>query len=148
MKPAIHLKRAYEAAAPADGRRVLIDGLWPRGLRKDALPLDDWIKDLAPSAARRQWFGHQTPRWPAFRERYLAELRGPSHQAQLRALLAQAGAGPLTLVYGARDTEHNNAVVLREALLALAAGGRGAARPSCEDSIGCMHGSSEPDLRN
>ncbi|WP_134861335.1 DUF488 domain-containing protein, partial [Bordetella pertussis] len=71
MKPAIHLKRAYEAAAPADGRRVLIDGLWPRGLRKDALPLDDWIKDLAPSAARRQWFGHQTPRWPAFRERYL-----------------------------------------------------------------------------
>ncbi|WP_154584087.1 DUF488 domain-containing protein, partial [Bordetella pertussis] len=57
MKPAIHLKRAYEAAAPADGRRVLIDGLWPRGLRKDALPLDDWIKDLAPSAARRQWFG-------------------------------------------------------------------------------------------
>ncbi|CFN29881.1 Uncharacterized conserved protein [Bordetella pertussis] len=84
MKPAIHLKRAYEAAAPADGRRVLIDGLWPRGLRKDALPLDDWIKDLAPSAARRQWFGHQTPRWPAFRERYLAELRGPSHQAQLR----------------------------------------------------------------
>ncbi|WP_050835012.1 DUF488 domain-containing protein, partial [Bordetella pertussis] len=85
MKPAIHLKRAYEAAAPADGRRVLIDGLWPRGLRKDALPLDDWIKDLAPSAARRQWF----------------------------------------LVYGARDTEHNNAVVLREALLALAAGGRG-----------------------
>ncbi|WP_057051168.1 DUF488 domain-containing protein, partial [Bordetella pertussis] len=93
MKPAIHLKRAYEAAAPADGRRVLIDGLWPRGLRKDALPLDDWIKDLAPSAARRQWFGHQTPRWPAF--------------------------------YGARDTEHNNAVVLREALLALAAGGGG-----------------------
>lgn len=91
MKPAIHLKRAYEAAAPADGRRVLIDGLWPRGLRKDALPLDDWIKDLAPSAALRQWFGHQTPRWPAFRERYLAELRGPSHQAQLRALLAQAG---------------------------------------------------------
>ncbi|WP_406939974.1 DUF488 domain-containing protein, partial [Bordetella pertussis] len=90
MKPAIHLKRAYEAAAPADGRRVLIDGLWPRGLRKDALPLDDWIKDLAPSAARRQWFGHQTPRWPAFRERYLAELRGPSHQAQLRALLAHA----------------------------------------------------------
>ncbi|WP_262344842.1 DUF488 domain-containing protein, partial [Bordetella pertussis] len=90
MKPAIHLKRAYEAAAPADGRRVLIDGLWPRGLRKDALPLDDWIKDLAPSAARRQWFGHQTPRWPAFRERYLAELRGPSHQAQLRALLARA----------------------------------------------------------
>ncbi|WP_262356059.1 DUF488 domain-containing protein, partial [Bordetella pertussis] len=68
MKPAIHLKRAYEAAAPADGRRVLIDGLWPRGLRKDALPLDDWIKDLAPSAARRQWFGHQTPRWPAFRD--------------------------------------------------------------------------------
>ncbi|WP_261171956.1 DUF488 domain-containing protein, partial [Bordetella pertussis] len=72
MKPAIHLKRAYEAAAPADGRRVLIDGLWPRGLRKDALPLDDWIKDLAPSAARRQWFGHQTPRWPAFRERSTA----------------------------------------------------------------------------
>jgi uncharacterized protein YeaO (DUF488 family) len=119
----IHLKRAYEAPAPTDGQRLLVDGLWPRGVSKDELQAEAWLKALAPSTALRKWFGHDPARWDGFRERYSAELEArPEALAQLRAYLER---GPVTLVYGARDEEHNNAVALRDYVLH----GRGHARP-------------------
>ena len=111
----IRIKRAYEPAAPADGRRVLIDRLWPRGVNKDRLAITRWIKEIGPSDALRRWFGHDPERWDEFRRRYKAELANRNEAlAELRGLARQ---GRLTLVYGARDDTHNNAVVLREALL-------------------------------
>ncbi len=112
---AIHLKRAYEAPAPGDGQRLLVDGLWPRGLSKERLEAEAWLKALAPSTGLRKWFGHDPARWDAFRARYFAELAAnPEALAQLRGYLAR---GPVTLLYGARDEEHNNAVALRDYLL-------------------------------
>lgn len=111
----IRLKRAYERSSAADGVRILVDRLWPRGLRKEAAALDQWAKDVAPSAQLRQWFGHDPRRWPAFGRRYAAELRRqPQTLAALRSL---ARKGPITLVYSARDEAHNDAVVLRRVLL-------------------------------
>ena len=112
---AVRLKRAYEKRSPEDGSRFLVERLWPRGVRKADLPLDGWLKDVAPTTGLRQWFGHDPAKWPEFRTRYLAELR--RHPDAAAPLLAAARAGTLTLVYGARDTEHNAAVVLREYLL-------------------------------
>lgn len=109
----ISIKRAYEPAAASDGRRVLIDRLWPRGVSKAEARLDDWMKDVAPSDALRRWFGHKPERWAEFRRRYLAELKGNPAVEKLRQLAAE---GPLTLVYGARDQAHNDAVVLAEQL--------------------------------
>jgi uncharacterized protein YeaO (DUF488 family) len=116
----IRIQRAYDDPAPGDGYRVLVDRVWPRGRSRQQLALDAWARDLAPSTALRQWFGHRPERWDAFRSRYLAELAATSARAQLRALRTAAGRGPLTLVYGARDALRNQAVVLREALRALA----------------------------
>ena len=116
----IRIRRAYDDPAPGDGYRVLVDRVWPRGRSRQQLALDAWAKDLAPSTALRQWFGHRTERWDAFRRRYRTELAAAVAQASMQALLAAAGHGPLTLVYGARDETHNQAVVLREALRALA----------------------------
>lgn len=114
-KPDIRLKRAYEPAAAEDGARVLVDRLWPRGVSKAKLALDGWLKEIAPSDALRRWFGHDPERWGEFRRRYKAEL---SHHAALIAeLRGRARKGPLTLVYAARDVAHNEAVVLRDALL-------------------------------
>jgi uncharacterized protein YeaO (DUF488 family) len=110
----IRLKRAYDPSSPDDGRRVLIDGLWPRGLRKAEAAIDCWLKAIAPSAELRQWFNHDPRRWSEFRARYRSELA--SHPDLLGELRALARDGPLTLVYGARDQHHNNAVVLREML--------------------------------
>ena len=110
----IELKRAYDAPMPSDGRRYLVERLWPRGVRKADLPLDGWIKDVAPSPELRRWFGHEPRRWYAFRTRYLGELR--RHTEALTPLLDAARHGPVTLVYSARDTERNAAVVLREYL--------------------------------
>ncbi len=110
----IHLKRAYEPAARADGKRYLVERLWPRGLRKDQLPLDGWLKNAAPSAALRTWFAHDPRKWAEFRRRYFAELR--EHDDALAPLRAAARRGSVTLVYSARDTEHNAAVALREFL--------------------------------
>ena len=107
----IRLKRAYEPASPADGYRVLVDRLWPRGVSKQRAMLDDWQKELAPSTELRQWFGHEPRRFPEFRRRYLDELR--SRLAELRR---RARDGALTLVYAARDAEHNEAVVLADVL--------------------------------
>lgn len=116
--PASHvlLKRAYEPPAPEDGARILIDRLWPRGIKKDALALDQWAKELAPSTALRQWFGHEPARWTEFQKRYAEELE--SHAEALDALRAQARTSTVTLVYGAHDEAHNNAVVVRALLLA------------------------------
>ena len=116
----IRIQRAYDDPAPGDGYRVLVDRVWPRGRSKQQLALDAWAKDLAPSTALRQWFGHQPQRWDAFHRCYRAELAMAAAREQMRALRTAAGHGPLTLVYGARDETHNQAVVLREALRALA----------------------------
>lgn len=111
MGRTLRLKRAYEPASADDGRRILVDRLWPRGVRKADAHIDLWLKDVAPSAALRRWFGHQPNRWEAFRDRYLDELRSNPAVEELRQALA---AGPVTLVYGARDREHNHAVALAD----------------------------------
>jgi uncharacterized protein YeaO (DUF488 family) len=110
----VRLKRAYEPATPSDGYRVLIDRIWPRGVTREAAQLDEWARELAPSTALRRWFGHEPSRFTGFRRRYTAELG--AQQAKLRELRRRARKGSLTLVYAARDTEHNDAVVLAEIL--------------------------------
>lgn len=119
----IRLKRAYEQADAEDGTRVLVDRLWPRGVSKVHAALDRWAKELAPSAELRQWFGHDPARWEEFRVRYAEELH--RHPEQLEELRALARHGVVTLVYGAHDEAHNDAVVLREVLLQ--ANGKGGA---------------------
>jgi uncharacterized protein YeaO (DUF488 family) len=115
--PASHvrLKRAYEPAAPDDGMRVLIDRLWPRGLRKADAAIDRWMKDIAPSTELRRWFGHDPERWPAFHRRYTEELQ--QQAAAVDELRELARGGRVTLVFAAHDEAHNDAIVLREALL-------------------------------
>ena len=111
----IRLKRAYEPADAADGVRVLVDRLWPRGVRKYDARIDEWDKDVAPSTVLRTWFGHDSARWTEFQRRYLEEIKAnPDRLAHLRALALK---GPITLIYSARDEAHNDAVVLRGALL-------------------------------
>jgi uncharacterized protein YeaO (DUF488 family) len=110
----IRLKRAYEPATRDDGWRVLIDRLWPRGISRERAQLDEWEKQLAPSAELRQWFGHEPARFDEFRRRYMDELHG--QRPRLAALRRRAHAGTVTLVYSAHDTEHNDAVVLAEVL--------------------------------
>jgi uncharacterized protein YeaO (DUF488 family) len=116
----IVVKRAYEDATPADGYRVLVDRVWPRGRSKEVLALGEWARDIAPSAALRKWFGHLPDRWEAFQQRYRGELDTEEQQQRLRALLANAKGQTITLIYGAKDEEHNQAVVLREVLSRLA----------------------------
>ncbi|HET8565864.1 MAG TPA: DUF488 family protein [Solirubrobacterales bacterium] len=110
----IRLKRAYEPAEPTDGYRVLIDRLWPRGLSRERAAIDEWERELAPSTKLRQWFGHEPSRFPEFRRRYLEELR--ARRPLLAELRRRAREGTLTLVYAAKDTDHNDAVVLAEVL--------------------------------
>jgi uncharacterized protein YeaO (DUF488 family) len=112
----IHIKRAYEPPLDADGTRILIDRLWPRGVKKEALALSQWMKELAPSTELRHWYNHEPALWPEFRRRYAAELR--PHAALLESLRALARQGTITLVYSARNETQNNAVALREFLLA------------------------------
>jgi uncharacterized protein YeaO (DUF488 family) len=111
----VRLRRAYEPASPDDGERVLVDRLWPRGLRKADARIDRWLKEIAPSTELRRWFGHDPERWQEFRQRYTSELR--QHPAELDQLRDLARQGTVTLVFGARDEAHNDAVVLREVLL-------------------------------
>ena len=113
----VRTKRAYEPATSGDGTRILIDRLWPRGIKKEDLAIDQWNKELAPSTALRQWFGHDPALWGAFVHRYTAELQ--PHAEALDALRMLARQGVVTLVYGAHDEAHNNAVALRAVLLAL-----------------------------
>lgn len=107
----IAVKRVYEPAAKTDGYRVLVDRLWPRGIKKEDAALDVWAKDLAPSTALREWFGHDPARWEGFRHRYASEL--DSRASFWKPLAVQAERHRVTLVYGARDEEHNQAVALK-----------------------------------
>jgi uncharacterized protein YeaO (DUF488 family) len=119
----IRLKRAYDPPSPDDGVRVLVERLWPRGLSKQRAAVDLWAKDLAPSAELRRWYAHDEGKWREFRRRYGAELR--EHRDQLAELRRLAGEGPVTFVYGSRETERNSATVLREVVEAVEEGGSG-----------------------
>ena len=107
----IQVKRVYDPDSPSDGSRFLVDRLWPRGTRREALRLDGWLKEVAPSDALRHWFGHEPAKWEEFRRRYAAELDGKPEAWQ--PILQAAQRGNVTLLYSARDTEHNNAVALK-----------------------------------
>jgi uncharacterized protein YeaO (DUF488 family) len=109
--PMIQIKRAYDPAAPDDGVRYLVDRLWPRGVRKDSLQVDAWLKEVAPSDDLRKWFGHDSERWEEFQKRYFAEL--DAHPAAWQPLIDAARKSNVTLLYSARDTEHNNAQALK-----------------------------------
>lgn len=110
----VRIKRIYEPATAADGDRVLVDRLWPRGFTHEDARLDDWLQNLGPSTKLRRWFGHEPARFEEFRRRYTLELGGK--KAKLTELRRRARQKPLTLVYSAGDTEHNDAVVLAEVL--------------------------------
>jgi uncharacterized protein YeaO (DUF488 family) len=110
----IRVKRAYRAARQSDGARVLVDRLWPRGLSKERFRFDHWAKELAPTTELRHWFGHDPARWDEFRTRYAEEL--DAQPEAVEALLALARKGPVTLLYGAKDEQFNNAVALEEYL--------------------------------
>jgi uncharacterized protein YeaO (DUF488 family) len=110
----IKIKRVYEDADPQDGLRFLVERLWPRGVKKAALPLDGWLKEVAPSTSLRQWFGHDPQRWDEFKRRYFAELDAvPEAWEPLRVAARQ---GTVTLLYSAHDTAHNGALALQEYL--------------------------------
>jgi uncharacterized protein YeaO (DUF488 family) len=109
--PVVRVKRVYERPAPGDGARFLVERLWARGVRRVALRLDGWLKDVAPSDALRRWFGHDPRKWTEFRSRYLAELK--ANPASWRPLVEAARRGTVTLLYSARDPERNSAVVLK-----------------------------------
>jgi uncharacterized protein YeaO (DUF488 family) len=107
----VKIKRVYDPAERGDGERILVDRLWPRGLSKQAAAVDGWMKDLGPSHELRKWFGHDPRRWSEFRRRYVAELR--TQREPLMAIARRATRGAVTLLFGARDAEHNEAVVLK-----------------------------------
>jgi uncharacterized protein YeaO (DUF488 family) len=110
----IKLKRVYEKSAKEDGTRILVDRLWPRGLTKQKANVDMWLKDVAPSTELRKWFHHDPERWIEFKRRYQIELG--NKEEQIEVLKKQLKKGPVTLVYGAKDEEHNEALVLKELL--------------------------------
>ncbi len=123
---AIRLNRAYEPAKRTDGTRVLVDRLWPRGVSKEAAKIEHWFKEIAPSTALRKWFNHDPAKWEKFRERYFREL---DRKAEVvNELQSLARGGTVTLVYSAKDEEHNQAVALKEYLSRSATGGRPAGR--------------------
>ena len=110
----IRLQRVYDRSQVKGGKRVLVDRIWPRGIKKEDLQLDLWLRDLAPSTALRKWFRHDPERWEEFQLRYRAELQQPDQQVRLRELLSLARHTPVTLLYSAKDKEHNQAVALRQ----------------------------------
>ena len=112
----IRIKRAYEAPGAEDGERILVDRLWPRGLTKEKAKIDLWLKDLAPSGELRKWFAHDPARWTEFQSRYKAELK--SNKEQFSLLRQEAAKGNVTLIYAAKDQEHNEAVILQRLLTA------------------------------
>jgi uncharacterized protein YeaO (DUF488 family) len=112
----IRIKRAYEEPDGEDGTRILVDRLWPRGLTKEKAKVDLWLKDVAPSTELRKWFAHDPAKWAEFRSRYLEELKGKKEQLSL--LRQQVAKGAVTLVYGAKDQQHNEAVILQRLLTA------------------------------
>jgi uncharacterized protein YeaO (DUF488 family) len=108
------VKRAYDSAGRGDGRRFLVERLWPRGIRKESLQMDAWLKDVAPSTELRKWFSHDPAKWPEFQRRYRAEL--DAHPEAWQPILDAAADGEVTLIYSSHDAEHNNAVALRDYL--------------------------------
>jgi uncharacterized protein YeaO (DUF488 family) len=114
MSSNVRLQRAYEDPGPDDGHRVLVDRVWPRGRTKAELRLDEWARDLGPSTELRKWFGHDPARWTEFQARYQAELADPERSRALDALATIARTGRVTIVYGARDREHNQAQVIAD----------------------------------
>jgi uncharacterized protein YeaO (DUF488 family) len=110
----INLKRAYDPANSADGTRLLIERLWPRGVKKTSLKIKSWIKDVAPSTELRKWFSHDPAKWDKFRSRYFDELK--ASPAAWQPIIEAARHGAVTLIYSSQDTEHNNAVALQEFL--------------------------------
>jgi uncharacterized protein YeaO (DUF488 family) len=111
----VRIKRVYLQPNEEDGARILVDRLWPRGLTKEKARVDLWLKDIAPSTELRKWFGHDPGKWTEFQKRYRAELR--NNQEQVSLLKQEAAKGSITLVYGAKDEEHNEAVVLQKILM-------------------------------
>jgi uncharacterized protein YeaO (DUF488 family) len=124
----LKLKRAYEPVTRADGVRFLVERLWPRGLSKEKLRLDAWLKDVGPTTGLRQWFSHDPEKWPRFRTRYFREL--DSRPESWRPILSAARGHTVTLVYSSHDEEHNNAVALKEYLQAKRSGRRLSGTPS------------------
>lgn len=116
MKSPVRIKRVYEAPSDTDGLRVFIDRLWPRGVSKGAFEYDLWCKDLAPSLALSTWFGHKPEHWDGFRRDYDAELRDERAQARMGEVFAAAEGRRITLVFGAKDPEHNHALILADAM--------------------------------
>ena len=110
----VKIKCVYDPPAPDDGKRILVDRLWPRGIKKEDLHVDEWLRDIAPSDRLRTWFGHDPSKWMEFRDRYIRELR--TNQELVKQLRQDAKKGTVTLVFAARDSEHANAVVLKEVL--------------------------------
>jgi len=111
----IHIERIYQAPGKQTGWRVLVDRLWPRGIKKEAAKLDEWMKEIGPSDALRKWFGHKPERWAEFQKRYRTELAKKADLTE-KLLTAEKHHGTLTLLYAAKDEEHNQAVVLRDVL--------------------------------
>jgi uncharacterized protein YeaO (DUF488 family) len=116
MTPDIRVRRVYEEPGPSDGARVLVDRIWPRGLRRDAAQLDEWAKEAAPSGELRTWYGHDPAKFGEFRARYLEELSSGAPRAALGRLRALAAAGPVTLLTATRDAGRSNAAVLAQVL--------------------------------
>jgi len=112
----VNIRRAYDQPGAGDGIRILVDGLWPRGVSKADLQISAWEKAIAPSKALRVWYGHDPAKWPEFRSRYRKELEESPRREVLDRLVRLAGQGNLTLVFGARDAEHSNAAVIAEAI--------------------------------
>ena len=108
----IKIKRVYDPPEKADGTRILVDRLWPRGLAKEKARVNEWLKEIAPSSELRQWFGHKPARWEEFQKRYREELQTAERQEQLRHLRALMRKGTVTLLFAAKDSEHNNVKVL------------------------------------
>jgi uncharacterized protein YeaO (DUF488 family) len=132
----IRVRRVYDEPEPGDGARVLVDRLWPRGLRKDAAALDAWLREVAPSAALRTWYGHDPAKFPEFRRRYLDELASSQASGALGQLRTFAAAGPLTLLTATRDADHSNAAVLA-GLLTDAAAAEEAGDAACWAHLVC-----------
>ncbi|GGM06616.1 DUF488 domain-containing protein [Dactylosporangium sucinum] len=118
MTAAVRTGRIYDAPQTGDGRRVLVDRVWPRGLRKDAARFDEWLREVAPSTELRHWYGHQPERFAEFRRRYVAELAAPERREALDHLRELAEGGPVTLLTATRDLEHSQAAVLAEEITA------------------------------
>lgn len=116
MNNEVYIRRAYEPAQDNEGYRVLVDRLWPRGISKADLAYDQWCKDLAPSAELRRWFGHEVEKWPEFRKRYQTELTTAAQQARIQEIITAAKGQRITLIYSAKDQEHNQAVVLADVI--------------------------------